>query len=175
MIRDAFREALRAQAGRIAWVLWAAMTVSPLLFVGVVWFVVVQNGGGGEGLPEIAETAIMVVATSTLVLSVLLRKYGERPSLLVGASATMVPPGMPAPENEAERRLLGAALRYRVLFLVSLALSEAGAVFGFVLSFMSSDISFVLVFGWASVLVNLAFLRPSGGIYKQLEKAIIRG
>lgn len=154
------------------WVLFAALAGAPLVFVFVA-FTLAQGPSAGPPLEGSADVVGILAAMSVLsaIQAVLIRRTLMRIERLTGAGVpeTVDPLGL-KPQSDAEKALLASVKRYQSGHIISLALSEAAALFGFVLTFLTKDIQYVVGGAALALVVDFLFLRPTPHLYKTLAR-----
>jgi hypothetical protein len=153
---------------RVVRILWAALFASTATFIVVLFLVPVAD----EPAPPILLPIFAALAISLAVISVLFPRYAHRLALLRGEFPVeeVDDPdaiGMfraSAPKKrifaEPERTRERAFFCYQTPFILGMALSEAIAMFGFVLGFLGFPLPHVLPF-WAVAWILFAWRFPT--------------
>lgn len=182
-IRAEFLSKLSSSLGRTLAILWAALTLSPVLFMVVGW--VLTNGPNASPRPAVDPILIQVliglggvlVASSVLVHRLLTEqdRLARGQSLIPRGQAEVSPvvgASQPTPEGPAEEALAEASRQYFVASIIALAVSESGAIMGLVLTVLSGSFGYVATLAGAAVVVDILFLRPDSEIYARLAPLI---
>lgn len=177
-IRKQFLEGVASRHGSMAWVIYMALVAAPVMFVAVAWAVIAPAPGaltpptGPQPLTPLFLPVLGILALLTALAGIIVRRSATPERLARSGIKTQAIPGIPPPDSEEERQLAGAVARYQMALILSLALTETTAIFGFILSFLAQDLTYVLGFSALALGIDLLFLRPNPGIYDRLARAV---
>lgn len=136
MIRPDFRDSVVTCVSRTVRLVWIAMGVA-ILSLGFVLMI-------ARGRLEVEQVPLVIpvlyaAAITVALASILLRRFME-------AKASVAPPRVAQntdvpPSSEEERRFAAGAMASSQISIVTFAMSESVALFGFVLSFLSGEMT----------------------------------
>ena len=149
------------------------------MFLTVAWVLIQPAPGqlvpatGSEPLPLFLLIGLGAAALAAAVAAFVVRTVIATPARLAVREAPSGDiPSLIPPEGEDERRLAASVGRWQTAFIVALALSESVAITGFVLSFLSRDLTYVLIGAGVAVALDIVFLRPDPTIYEKLVQQV---
>jgi hypothetical protein len=161
-------------------ILWAAITASSVMLLGVLWMVRRSQPPPGQPepilLPVLGFVALSVAVVSVVMPRTMLRQALGRLDLRLDsepdphAEPSLFRDSAPMRKvfAEPERARERAVMPFQTTLILGLALSEAVAIFGFVLGMLGFDLAYVLPFFVVSWIL-CAVRRPS---LEQIERAL---
>ena len=139
-------------------IIWAALVMSVLMYVGVAFKVVNSLNFSGGGLMPVLFPALAGICVVILGVQTIFRKQMADEKLFPRVAGTIASGSV---NGSAGRDPLRQALLQNIMTLdiVLWALGEAPAIFGLVLTFLSGDMQYIAGFATYSIL-NMIYHRP---------------
>ncbi|MEW6729843.1 MAG: hypothetical protein AB1489_00775 [Acidobacteriota bacterium] len=182
MVSEDLQTLLRPQL-MVQKIVWAGLTITIGLYLFLAYQMVVlgQTNLSATQLDKNLEIVIYAFAATMGILSLLLRKFllsDQRLSTKLTQYHThperlaVTPRSGPLDTTKLEkvkklsakeRAILGLAREYFIAMIMSLALTETIAISGFLLTLLSHQITIMLPFVFATLILNLAFFPRFNG------------
>ena len=152
--------------------IWVAMVLSMVIYPVLAYMFITRSVMGGFDQTEVLFVALAVASAALFLAQVFVRTLLSDGKLFPRIIDKQLTSGSEVSMND--EHLGGLVLQeHQSLGIASWAMGEAPAIFGFVLTFMSGDIRYVIGFAVYS-LVNMNIFRPRYGSLKEQVKRFQR-